>query len=56
MQRVIRKFGLTSAIAIAFVAWLNAAGPAPVADAAMARDGETVKTLLKSVPATTAAI
>ena len=48
MKRAIRKFGFTSVIAIVLVAWLNAAGPAPVADAAMSRDREAVKTLLKN--------
>ena len=48
MQRSIRKFGFTSAIALVLVAWLNAAGPAPVADAAMARERDAVKALLKS--------
>src|SRR5829696_8693537 len=47
MQRSVRKLGFASVIAIALVAWLNAAGPAPVADAAMAHDREAVKTLLK---------
>jgi len=46
MQRVIRKLGIGSVIAIALTAWLHAAS-APVADAAMARDREAVKTLLK---------
>ena len=40
--------GFTSVvIAIALSAWLGAAGPAPVADAAMKRDREAVRTLLK---------
>ena len=47
MQRVIRKFGIGSVIAFALSAWLRAAS-APVADAAMARDREAVKTLLKN--------
>jgi uncharacterized protein len=47
MQRVIRKLGIGSVIAIALTAWLHAAS-APVADAAMARDREAVKTLLKN--------
>ena len=46
MQRVIRKLVIGSVIAIALTAWLHAAA-APVADAAMARDREAVKTLLK---------
>jgi ankyrin repeat protein len=48
MQRSIRKFGIGSVLALALTAWLGAAGPAPVADAAMAHDREAVKTLLKS--------
>ena len=48
MQRSIRKFGLGGVIAIALTAWLNAAGPAPVADAAMAHERDSVKALLKS--------
>jgi ankyrin repeat protein len=47
MQRVIRRLGIGSVIAIALTAWLHAAS-APVADAAMARDREAVKTLLKN--------
>jgi len=47
MQRVICKLGIGSVIAIALTAWLHAAS-APVADAAMARDREAVKTLLKN--------
>jgi ankyrin repeat protein len=47
MQRMIRKLSFSSLIAVGLVAWLGAAGPAPVADAAMARDREAVKTLLK---------
>src|SRR3954466_1494424 len=47
MQRSTRKFGIVTAIAIAFAAWLHAAGPAPVADAAMAKERDAVKTLLK---------
>ena len=46
MQRLIRKLGIGSVIAIALTAWLHAAS-APVADAAMTRDREAVKTLLK---------
>jgi ankyrin repeat protein len=48
MQRMIRKFGFAGVFGIALAAWLTAAGPAPVADAAMARERETVKTLLKN--------
>ncbi len=47
MQRAIRKFGIGSVIAIALTAWLSAAGPAPVADAAMNGDRDGVKALLK---------
>jgi ankyrin repeat protein len=47
MQRSIRKFGIAGVLAVAFAAWLHAAGPAPVADAAMAKDTEAVKALLK---------
>ena len=39
---------LSGVIAIVLTAWLSAAGPAPVADAAMAREREAVKTLLKN--------
>ena len=46
MQRLIRKFGFGVVMAIALTAWMHAAS-APVADAAMARDREAVKTLLK---------
>jgi hypothetical protein len=45
MQRLIRKFGFGVVMAIALTAWMHAAS-APVADAAMARDREAVKTLL----------
>jgi ankyrin repeat protein len=48
MQRLIRKFGVGGLMAIALTAWLSAAGPAPVADAAMSKDREAVKTLLKN--------
>src|SRR5688572_15710605 len=46
MQRLIRKLGIGSVIAIALTTWLHAAGPAPVADAAMARNRDAVKALL----------
>ena len=46
MQRVTRKLGIGSVMAIALTAWLHAAGPAPVADAAMARNRDAVKALL----------
>ena len=45
MQRASRKLGVGFAIVITLGAWLYAAS-APVADAAMARDREAVKTLL----------
>src|SRR6476659_2263573 len=48
MQRLIRKLSVGGVIAIVLTAWLSAAGPAPVADAAIAKDREAVKTLLKS--------
>jgi ankyrin repeat protein len=38
----------TVVVGIALTAWLSAAGPAPVADAAMKRDKDTVRTLLKN--------
>ena len=47
MQRASRKLGVGLAIVVALGAWLHAAS-APVADAAMARDREAVKTLLKN--------
>ncbi|MEO7135692.1 MAG: ankyrin repeat domain-containing protein [Vicinamibacterales bacterium] len=47
MQRLIRKFGIGGVLAVALTAWLNAAGPAPVADAAMHGDRDGVKALLK---------
>jgi ankyrin repeat protein len=42
-----RLIPVTSLIALVLAIALNAAGPAPVADAAMAKDREAVKTLLK---------
>ena len=48
MVRGLRKFGFSLAVAVALSAWLTAAGPAPVADAAMAKDREAVKALLKN--------
>lgn len=47
MQRAIRRFGIGSVVAIALTTWLSAAGPAPIADAAMNGDREAVKALLK---------
>lgn len=47
MQRASRTLGVGFAIVVAIGAWLHAAS-APVADAAMARDREAVKTLLKN--------
>ena len=43
-----RSASIAGAIAFAFTAWLTAAGPAPVADAAMKRDADAVRTLLKN--------
>ncbi len=45
-----RAFGKLSIVIVLVVmgAWLNAAGPAPVADAAMKRDTEAVRALLKN--------
>ena len=45
-----RAFGKVSVAIVLVVmgAWLNAAGPAPVAEAAMKRDKEAVRSLLKS--------
>jgi uncharacterized protein len=48
MQRQVRKIGFGSLMVVALTAWLNAAGPAPVADAAMKRDIDAVRTLLKN--------
>jgi ankyrin repeat protein len=48
MQRASRKLSIGFVIAMTLGAWLHAAGPAPVADAAMARDREAVKALLKT--------
>ena len=43
-----RAIGSVVVVAVALSAWLHAAGPAPVADAAMKRDTEAVRTLLKT--------
>jgi ankyrin repeat protein len=43
-----RAFASAALIAVALTAWVNAAGPAPVAEAAMKRDSEAVRTLLKN--------
>ena len=48
MVRASRKSGFGLVVAVVLSIALNAAGPAPVADAAMARDREAVKTLLKN--------
>jgi len=48
MLRASRKSGFGLVVAVVLSIALNAAGPAPVADAAMARDREAVKTLLKN--------
>jgi len=47
MRKVIRGIGLVGAVAISLSMWVSAAGPAPVADAVMKRDGEAVRTLIK---------
>jgi uncharacterized protein len=43
-----RVFGSVVVVALALSAWVNAAGPAPVAEAAMKRDKDAVRTLLKN--------
>ena len=43
-----RAIGNVVVVAVALSAWLHAAGPAPVADAAMKRDTEAVRSLLKN--------
>src|SRR6187402_1324861 len=43
-----RLIALTSSLALLLTIAVSAAGPAPVADAAMAHDRDTVKTLLKN--------
>ena len=43
-----RLIALTSSLAVILAIVANAAAPAPVADAAMARDREAIKTLLKN--------
>ena len=48
MRSLIRSASIAATIAIAFTAWLNAAGSAPVADAAMKRDADAVRALLKN--------
>jgi uncharacterized protein len=48
MKRAIRKLSVGGVIAVALTAFVNAVGPAPVAEATMARDREAVKTLLKN--------
>jgi ankyrin repeat protein len=47
MQRAFRKMSAVIVL-VAMGAWLNAAGSAPVAEAAMKRDREAVRTLLKN--------
>ena len=47
MRKVINGVGLVGAVALLLSMWVSAAGPAPVADAVMKRDGETVRTLIK---------
>jgi ankyrin repeat protein len=48
MDKRIRRVAVSVAVFGALTAWLNAAGPAPVADAAMKRDTEAVRALLKN--------
>jgi ankyrin repeat protein len=48
MDKRIRRVAVSVAVFVALTAWLNAAGPAPVADAAMKRDTEAVRALLKN--------
>jgi ankyrin repeat protein len=43
-----RAFASVVVVALALSAWVTAAGPAPVAEAAMKRDKEAVRTLLKN--------
>ena len=47
MRKVIRGIGIVGVIALALSVMVNAAGPAPVADAVMKRDAEAVRTLIK---------
>src|SRR5687767_2566478 len=47
MQRAFGKLSI-AIVLVAMGPWLNAAGPAPVADAAMKRDREAVRALLKN--------
>jgi ankyrin repeat protein len=47
MKRAFAKLSI-ALVAVTMGAWLSAAGPAPVADAAMKRDREAVRALLKS--------
>ena len=46
-RRILRSLGTSLAGALCLSALLNAAAPAPVADAARMRDREAVRTLLK---------
>jgi ankyrin repeat protein len=48
MDKRIRRVAVSVAVFGALTAWLTAAGPAPVADAAMKRDTEAVRALLKN--------
>jgi ankyrin repeat protein len=47
MRKAIGGFGLVGAMALSLSMLVSAAGPAPVADAVMKRDGEAVRTLIK---------
>jgi ankyrin repeat protein len=47
MRKAIGGLGLVGAMALSLSMLVSAAGPAPVADAVMKRDGEAVRTLIK---------
>ena len=48
MEKRTRRMAVHVAVFVALTAWLNAAGPAPVAEAAMKRDREAIRALLKN--------
>ncbi len=48
MRNALRHVALVGMLAIVVTSWLNAAAPAPVAEAAMKRDKDAVRTLLKN--------
>ena len=48
MQNALRHFASVSVGVITLTVWMNAAAPAPVAEAAMKRDTDAVRTLLKN--------